>query len=279
MLLFDFNNVALSTIMYNHSRDNRSIELDMMRGLIIARLLRMRDSIGTKFNELPVLALDSRVGYWRRDVFPHYKASRKKGRDSSSFDYDKFFANLNIITEEFKHFMPFVVLQIDKIEADDIIAVLSRYVRSENHIILSEDKDLQQLCNANVIQYKPSTMAKMKTDYSLLEHIMSGDRGDGVPNIFSPNNALVEGIRQTAFTKKLKEQYLKYNLNDILDYLDAEYHTRYQENNILINLEMIPNKLIRLIINEYEIAKTNTSTTSLMDYLFEHKITRLVTDR
>ena len=36
----------------------------------------------------------------------------------------------------------------------------------------------------------------------LYEHILKGDTGDGVPNVLSPDNTFVDGLRQKPLSKK-----------------------------------------------------------------------------
>ena len=47
---------------------------------------------------------------WRRDNFPHYKYSRKKGREESSFDWDNIFNIITNIKNEIKENFPYVVM-------------------------------------------------------------------------------------------------------------------------------------------------------------------------
>ena len=75
-------------------------------------------------------------------------------------------------------------------------------------MIVSGDKDFQQLQRyKKVSQYSPITRKTITlnnieaTEY-LANHIISGDKGDGVPNVLSQDDCIVEGIRQRPISKK-----------------------------------------------------------------------------
>ena len=73
-------------------------------------------------------------------------------------------------------------------------------------MILSGDKDFIQLQKyPNVKQYSPITKKMingMNPDDYLKEHVLKGDTSDGVPNVLSPDNTFVDGIRQRPLSKK-----------------------------------------------------------------------------
>ena len=62
--------------------------------------------------------------YWRRDIFPHYKASRKDDREKSPYDWNEIFTALNSIRDEIRENAPYKVIQVERAEADDIIGTI-----------------------------------------------------------------------------------------------------------------------------------------------------------
>ena len=63
----------------------------------------------------------------------------------SDVDWGEIFNALSSLREELKKNLPYKNLLVDRTEADDIIAVLSKMASSEEEImIVSSDKDLQQ---------------------------------------------------------------------------------------------------------------------------------------
>ncbi|GAG49489.1 unnamed protein product, partial [marine sediment metagenome] len=80
MILVDFNQVMIATIMIN-LRKAPAIEVDLVRHMVLNTLRSYRIRFGQKYGEL-VLCHDSRDP-WRRDIFPLYKANRAKQKESS----------------------------------------------------------------------------------------------------------------------------------------------------------------------------------------------------
>ena len=73
-------------------------------------------------------------------------------------------------------------------------------------LILSGDKDFIQLHNDRIKQYN-TVLNKFvgKGENPIIyirEHILKGDRSDGILNILSDDNVFVEGRRQTPLSKK-----------------------------------------------------------------------------
>ncbi len=71
-------------------------------------------------------------------------------------------------------------------------------------IIISSDKDFIQLHNNIIDQYSPLTK-KFITNIDplqfLREHIIKGDRSDGVPNVLSADDTFVSDKRQKSIRK------------------------------------------------------------------------------
>ncbi len=207
MILVDMNQISLASVMMHLNITKRdSIEPGMVRHMILNSLRMYRQSFFEDYGEL-VICYDSKH-YWRRDYYPEYKASRKKTRDSSGHDWDDIFEFLNMMKEEIKDNFPYKVLEVYGAEADDIIATLCHELEFDNGktLILSGDKDFVQLQKyRNVTQYSPITkkfVNGIDPNEYLYEHILRGDTGDGVPNVLSPDNTFVDGLRQKPLSKK-----------------------------------------------------------------------------
>ena len=139
------------------------------------------------------------------------KPSRKKDRAASGLDWDIIFTNLNQVRDEIKEHFPYKVIEVYGAEADDIIAVLTRERNDDVTIIISSDKDFIQLHNNIIEQYSPVTKklinGKDPVNY-LREHIIRGDRSDGVPNILSPDDTFTESKRQKPLRKTVVGELL-----------------------------------------------------------------------
>ena len=153
-----------------------------------------------------VLAYDSRH-YWRKDVFPFYKASRKKARAESSHDWTAIFEVLNKIRDEIREYFPYKVVEVHGAEADDVISTLCKNKGPKDKIlILSGDKDFIQLQKyPGVRQYNPITKRPVSHDdpwQYIKEHVMRGDKSDGIPNFLSDDDTFVVGVDRNLSVKR-----------------------------------------------------------------------------
>jgi 5'-3' exonuclease len=153
MILIDLSQTLFSVIFQNQKE---GIDKNLARHSIFMTLLSYKKQFETKYGS-PVLAVDSKVGYWRRDIFEHYKAHRKKDRESrTDIDWSKFYDIVNTVTEEIRECLPWKTVYVDKAEADDIIAVLAMKYGNEPTLIVSSDKDYKQLqYKKGVAQFSP----------------------------------------------------------------------------------------------------------------------------
>ncbi len=100
-------------------------------------------------------------GSWRREVYPMYKESRRKLRESllpkEREENEVFFE----VIGDFMNFMAentrCTVVKINRAEADDIIARFIHLHPDDDHIIISGDSDMIQLVSENVSIYNGVT--------------------------------------------------------------------------------------------------------------------------
>ena len=270
MILVDMNQISLASIMMHmHMQKESDIDENMVRHMILSSLKMYRSRFVSEFGEL-VLCYDSRH-YWRRDYFPEYKHSRKKGREKDTKNWDSIFSCLNKIKEEIKNNMPYKFLEVYGAEADDIIATLCSE-SSDEVMILSGDKDFIQLQKyPNVKQYSPITKKMINginPDDYLKEHVLKGDTSDGVPNVLSPDNSFVDGIRQKPLSKKKIAAMIDGNFpND-------EIKRNFQRNKTLIDLGCVPDELRTEILVTYKDAPEN-SRSKLLNYFIKQRLKTL----
>jgi hypothetical protein len=217
-----------------------------------------------------VLCCDSKH-YWRRDYFPFYKSQRKVDREASGLDWGLIFDTLNRIRDELKEYFPYRVIDVDGAEADDVIAVLSaRYANHDQVLILSSDKDFGQLQKyPNVTQYSPILKRFIKIDNPsvfIKEHIIKGDRGDGIPNFLSADNTFAAGERQKPInSKKLNEWVQK----DATEFCTTDDMLRgYKRNQMLVDFDYIPNEIQAKIVEAFDNAKP-ASKEKMLNYFID----------
>ena len=247
MILIDLSQILFASA--SMSMKNGKADINIVRHMTLNSLKKYRTEHFDEYGEL-VICCDGKHS-WRREVFPQYKAMRKSGREASSVDWKAVFVMFNQLKEEIKENFPYRVIHVDTAEADDIIGtlILRKRKEGEKTLIVSSDKDFIQLqMNDNVFQYSPATkkfLNGVDPQEYLKEHILRGDKGDGIPNVLSSDNVIVDKIRQTPITKKNLEVWMKCSL-------PKEHSHRFERNQELIDLRHTPNHLMCEIIEQYE---------------------------
>jgi hypothetical protein len=276
MIIFDFNQVAISNLMEQIGSSKAPVDETLVRHMILNTIRtyvkKFKDSHGPEV----IIACDNRH-YWRREIFPFYKASRKKNREASGHDWSSIFECLGKIKQELKDHSPYKVLDIDTCEADDIIAVLAMKNSSTQKVmILSSDKDFAQLQKfPNVEQYSPILKKFIKEPLpaaQLKQLIIRGDKGDGIPNILSADNCIVEGVRQKAITES---KIINWMNQAPEEFCNDEMMRNFKRNEMLIDLTKIPESLKTVILDTYETA-SGKSKQQFMNYMIANRLKNLL---
>ena len=278
MILVDMNQVTLSNLMVQLG-GSKNVEPDFVRHMVLNSLRSYRSKFEGEFGEL-VLCYDNKTN-WRREYFPNYKHSRRKGRKESKLDWNNIFDTLHMIKDELTEFFPYKVLEVDNAEADDIIASVVFHVASEpkNYekvLILSSDKDFIQLQKYNFVsQYSPMQKKFVNgidpTTY-IKEHILKGDRGDGVPNFLSPDNTFEDELRQRPMSKRKLEAWIDLEPSD---YCNEEMMRNYHRNRTLIDLSYIPDDIKEKCTQTFLDAPEG-SRKHLLNYFIKKKLKSLM---
>lgn len=277
MILIDLNQVLLGGLMAQiNAQKDIKIEEDLVRHMILNTLRYNIKQFKNEYGEV-VLCCDNRK-YWRKEYFPFYKAGRKKAREKSDLDWHLIFDMLAKFKQELRETFPYKVVDVEGAEADDIIGTLvPLYAPHQKILILSSDGDFLQLqrYGSNVKQYNPSMKKYVKSEnpaIELKEKIIRGDKGDGIPNIFSPSDCFVRDLRQKAITKGIIEKYLN---EDVDKWESEEARVGFSRNATLIDLTNIPGELKDKIINTYDTVPV-ASRSGLLNYFIEKKLKNLM---
>jgi 5'-3' exonuclease len=250
---------------------NYELDEDLLRHILLNSLRSVK--VKHKDYGSVVLACDDK-DYWRKKAFPYYKAGRKKSRDESGLDWNKIFESLHKFKAELRENFPYKVIQVPHVEADDIIAVLCKHFHQEQIMIASSDKDYLQLHKYPfVIQYNPITKKYMHCSNSeafLMEHIIKGDAGDGIPNCLSPDNTFVNGLRQKTMTQKRIDCIIK-----DYDSLDENTKRNFFRNKSLIDFDEIPKDIEAQILDEFDNQEYGNRS-KLFSYFIEKNLKNLM---
>ena len=275
MIIVDYSGIAISSVVIQKVE----IKEDLLRHMILNTIRMYNKKFRDEYGQM-VIACDSST--WRREYFPNYKFKRREGREESTLDWDELFRIINSVRDELKEHFPYKVVTVDSAEADDIIGTLTletqEFGKHEPVMIVSSDKDFVQLHRFNnVRQYSP-ILKKFVTEKNprtfLLEHVFKGDSGDGVPNVLSPDNTFVDGIRQSPVTKKKIQTWID-GIDNLESVMDSETYRNYTRNKKLIDLTETPDSVKQEIINNYEEQKV-AHKSRILNYLIKKRCKMLI---
>lgn len=292
MILVDYSQVALAAIL-TFQRELKGSEAEvknLIRHVTLSTLKSYKKKYGKDYGEL-VICCDGRK-YWRKEFFEFYKGMRKSNRDKSDLDWKLIFDTLSEMREDLAKVFPYRVLHVDRAEADDIIAVMAKYLQEnllvqqglveepQNILILSSDKDFKQLqLYNNVKQWSPMqkkyiTATQKEITEHKIEHIVKGDTGDGVPNILSKDNVFMEGERQKPMSAKRLQEFFEKGFDACKN---DEERRNWHRNATLVDFQFIPTDVSEEIIKAYINTQPSGDKMTIMNYLIEHRC-RLLLD-
>ena len=287
MILMDYSQLALGATLSFKDDIKRGSEKDvqdLIRHVAISSIKQYKKRFGKEYGKV-ILACDGR-NYWRKHFFPQYKASRKKNRDASDLNWTLVFDTLNLIREEIKENFPYTVLHVDRCEADDIIATLVKstqeFGQHEPVMIVSSDGDFKQLQKYdNVKQFSPiqkkavsCSTSELRTN--LIEHIVKGDSGDGIPNILSQDDCFILEQRQSPVLSKRLAEFFE----DGFDACKNDVERRnWHRNQTLVDFDYIPEDITKSILAEYELNKNpKGDRMSVYNYLVANRCRNLLNE-
>jgi carboxylesterase type B len=276
MIIFDYNQVAISNLMEQIGSSKTQVEPNLVRHMILNTIRTYVKKFKATHGPEVVIACDNK-NYWRREIYPHYKAGRKKARESSGHDWAAIFECLGQIKQELKDYSPYRVVEVETCEADDIIASLvQKHSATQKIMILSSDKDFAQLQRyPNVEQFSPILKKYIKEPLPLMQLkqlIIRGDKGDGIPNILTKDDVFIVGGRQKPITEA---KIIGWMNQEPKDFCNEEMLRNFSRNETLIDLTKIPESLKEKILDTYESA-TGKSKQQFMNYMIANRLKNLI---
>lgn len=282
MILVDYSGLALQEIFgyfYKNSDQIPSESEDLIRHLILSRLLDIRKQFGKKFGNV-VICRDSKKTYWRKQFFPNYKVKRKETRDKI-VDFVWCVNFVNNFADELKEVSHYKVIDVDHAEGDDVIAVLTkRFINHEDVLIIARDEDYKQLQKLNtkdghkVKQYdmiRENYIESYHPKQELFEKVLKGDSGDSIPNVLTDDDVFKEHRRQVVMSKQRLDKVKALDPELVTD----DVKRNIKRNRILIDFDMIPDSVAKSINKVFDDIKTGTKM-DLMTYMIKHNMKILV---
>lgn len=291
MILVDNSSLKFSVVHAFSSDFEKGRDIDKMmdisRHVYISSILGIQRKFKKEFGQI-VLCLDSSP-YWRTNVFPHYKANRKKGREESKIDWKASFNIFKELEQELVDIFPWKVVKANSAEGDDVIAALVHYLQDNEttsggifdepqpSLIYAADADFKQLHRfKNVKQFNPimkKWVAKPEPDF-LVEKIIRGDGGDGVPSVLCPDDFFIneDTGRAKPVTKKVIERF-KNGIG-----LADEEKRRFERNRLMIDLSLTPTDIRDEIVANYKTADATCDLQKIMNHLIQKRCRNLLND-
>jgi hypothetical protein len=286
MILIDYSQVALAAIL-TFQRELKGDEAEvknLIRHVTLSTIKSYKKKYGKEYGEM-VICCDGRK-YWRKEYFEYYKGSRKKNREASDLDWKLIFDTLTEMREDIAKHFPWRVIHVDRAEADDVIAIMTKWLQdnqlvqeglmeeTQKVLILSSDKDFKQLqLYPTVKQWSPMqkkyiTASKQEIRDFMVEHIVKGDTGDGVPNILSKDDVFMVGERQKPMSAKRLAEFIE---NGEAACRNDEEKRNYARNQTLVDFQFIPEDVQKSIVDTYLSNTPKGDKMTVMNYLMEHR--------
>ena len=271
-ILVDANQIAISHLMVRNKIES-GINIASVRKSIVRVIGRIAKKFGPEYGEV-ILCYDDK-NYWRREIFPFYKKNRKQEREASKYNWDEVFTVLNTIRDEIRRNLPYHVIQVQGAEADDVIGTIcihnAKKENPEKTLILSADKDFIQLHRFDFVrQYDPIRNRWIENDNPiqyLQEHIIRGDRSDGIPNILTCDDAIVTGKVQKKMSKEKIAALAALDPSEFTNYIRLRNWKRNAE---LIDFARIPESVVTRILTTVQ--KNKRTQNVNINYFIENKL-------
>ena len=281
MILIDYSQIAIANLVIALKQEGNLPTPEMARYMILNSIRGYVHQYKEEYGPEVVIAVDGKHP-WRRDIFPAYKAKRRERREGEDHsNTDLIYEYMDIIRREIEENFPYKTIKLDGVEADDIIAVCVKKNVDGKSLIISSDKDFQQLQKyPNVTQYSPVLKKFYETDSPqeyIYEHILRGDTGDGIPNYLSPDDTFINGIKSKPIMKKKLVGWIDTLMRgEGPEEFCNEYHLRnFQRNQRLIDFDFIPQEIQDDIYKQYE-EKEPKGKNAILPYLIKNDLQSLI---
>lgn len=180
-LLVDWGYLMFRAIYASHSGKGYKAHPPYLATTMLLGLLK---DVGiTELDEV-IIAVDSSRGSWRKEIDTAYKGNRKALRDRRpDIDWAKEFADFQRLLEQLEQGTPFHVICLERLEADDIIAVCCKHFKDHECIIISADSDYEQLYaypNVKVFSNITKRYKEVKNPYSVLAKKVAKEVADNL---------------------------------------------------------------------------------------------------
>lgn len=245
-VVFDYSNLCQRCLhLQQIGADGPRPAWDLMRYMIFEKMMDFISSHAPAGADV-ILAMDSPGDYWRRDIYPPYKADRSARREASGIDYKTAFRHFQALAADIETYLPWKTVSVPKCEADDVI-YMTTLLYPEGVIINSADSDYIQLCQGRVRLYRAHEEDWFSFPYKgmndadtfLKAAIITGQSGkDNVYNVRTPTSWKPEDGRKPGCGMKMATRLMEGDLMRNLE--ERDLLENYQRNRTLIDMSCLP---------------------------------------
>lgn len=257
------------------------------RHIILSSLKSYNTQYKKKYGNI-VICVDGK-NIWRRAYFPQYKHGRREGREESTMDWEAIIEIGAKLREELAENFPYKIVNVEGAEGDDVIACLFKHSQDnwlnqdglmespQENLIISSDHDYRQLSKyKNYNQWSPiqKKIVPRAPKTFILEKILTGDKGDGIPSVKCEDDFLVKRDRRAPpITQKFIDAFLAAPDGSTLTEQEKVYFAR---NRKLIDFDYIPEAVYNNIIAAYEEFEIVGSQNKVMNYFIKNRCRNLM---
>ncbi len=174
--LLDFDGFICKAFYAAHSKKGSDKDAyEILSELYASAVDKTANYFDIDIEEVRVIAVAS-AHSWKKDVYPAYKAKRKKNEELGKFRNEILQMDPDII-------------KIEQLEADEVIIALSNFMDTESDcysIIFSDDKDLKyyatNYCKINLVE-KPERIDTADNRLNMYAQMLAGDKEDNITGI------------------------------------------------------------------------------------------------
>jgi hypothetical protein len=131
---------------------------------------------------------------------------------------------------------------------------------------------------ANVKQYDPVRKRFLECsdpNKFLVEHILRGDSGDGVPNFLSSDDTFVSNSRQKQLRQKVIDQILSADWPEDWTGMNEELIRNFNRNRLLIDLDRVPDEIRDEVKTQYQ-QQSEKDRSKLFNYFIKNKLKHMM---
>lgn len=274
MILVDFSQFCVAAYMkslQNYKDPDDKSQIAPFRHMVLNSLRYANLQFGKQWGEM-VIAVDG-SSTWRSSAFPYYKKNRDSQKNKGNVNWADLYKCVNQVQQEISDHLPYSVIRVNEAEGDDVIAVAVQSQGVQPVLILSGDKDFIQLQTNPLVKQWDTIHQRWITHADpkryLFEHVIKGDLGDGIPNVYSADDHyIIKQGKAKPITKVKLDQWWEQGVDEIASLPGFKRNVR------LIDMRYIPEE-VKSDIRDAFLNRRNKDKSALLNYMIKNNLREL----